>query len=216
MHLFHCKDRRGISAAITDLVASNKANMLNTDLHIDIDSEPRGYIARSEFSFNPSDWPVREMQRDFDALARSYDARVSQLYVPAMHRRYRAGILVSKQQHCLMELLLRWQQDELHLDIACVISNHPIADDSTLGRTLRRNNVPYYHVPSLGDMDEENNERMRENEQNVLEHVKDTDFLILARFMQVGNGDLLFAFLLQTHHPGEECKCIGHALFLGY
>lgn len=191
VHLFHCKDRRGISAAITDLIASNKANMLKTDLHIDFDDEPSGYIARSEFSFDPNVWPMERMQSDFNALGRSYSARVNTLFVPAVHRRPRCAVLVSKQHHCLMELLLRWQQDELHVDIACVVSNHPISNDSTLGRTLQRNHVPFHQVPSLGALDSENNEQMRPHEQEVLELVRDSDFLVLARFMQARIETLL-------------------------
>lgn len=188
VHLFKAEDTLGISAKITDTVAQNGGNMVSSDLFIDFDAEPRLYLSRSEFSFDPKQWPRERMERDFARLDQTFNSFVNKVFVPENDPRPKMGILVSKQHHCIMEILLRWQQDELPVDISCIVSNHPIPEDSTLGRALTRNGIPFFHVPALG---EHTQGCLRPNEEKILQAVRDTDFLVLARFMQILSGTFL-------------------------
>jgi formyltetrahydrofolate deformylase len=90
------------------------------------------------------------------------------------------AVLVSREDHCLLDLLWRWRRGELHCEIPLVISNHPDqADDvDTFG-------VRYEHVPVVKGEKPAAEARMLE----LLEG--DFDLVVLARYMQILSGDFL-------------------------
>jgi formyltetrahydrofolate deformylase len=88
--------------------------------------------------------------------------------------RKRVGILVSKFDHCLVDLLWRWRAGELDMDIPFIISNHP-----NLEGIARMYDVPYHHFPVQP-------ETRREDEQHMVDFIADkVDCLVLARYMQI-------------------------------
>ncbi|CAI5522254.1 unnamed protein product, partial [Closterium sp. Naga37s-1] len=121
VHVFQCKDRLGIVARISECVASRHANLLNVDLHIDFEAPTPIFYSRSEFSFDPARWPRQQMQEDFAALGLELGAERSKVHVMAQDKRLRMAVLVSQQDHCLVDLLYRWQEGVLPVDIHCVI-----------------------------------------------------------------------------------------------
>jgi formyltetrahydrofolate deformylase len=94
--------------------------------------------------------------------------------------RRRLAILVSRHDHCLVDLLWRWRRDELGAEIAMVISNHQDLEAETLAA-----GVPYHHVPVRKGA-------KREAETAMLALLAGTaDLLVLARYMQILSGDFL-------------------------
>ncbi|GBG83661.1 hypothetical protein CBR_g37463 [Chara braunii] len=76
------QDKLGVVAKLSECVASNGANMITVDLHIDFDaSDAPIFYSRSEFSFDPLQWPREVMQAEFDEIARQLDASTSLLRV---------------------------------------------------------------------------------------------------------------------------------------
>jgi formyltetrahydrofolate deformylase len=102
-------------------------------------------------------------------------------------------ILVSKLEHCLYDLLARWQSGELEIDIPCVISNHEV-----FRRFVEWHDIPFYCVPVTP-----------ETKQNAYEKVihlfeaMQGDTLVLARYMQILSPEFCQRYpgqILNIHH----------------
>ena len=94
--------------------------------------------------------------------------------------RKRIAILVSRYDHCLVDLLYRWQRDELDAEIVLVASNHP-----DLQGAVEAAGLPYHHVP----VDRENKPAAEAKLVELLDGA--CDLLVLARYMQILSGDFL-------------------------
>jgi formyltetrahydrofolate deformylase len=94
--------------------------------------------------------------------------------------RKRIGVLVSRHDHCLLDLLWRWRRDELGADIVVVASNHRDLEPDVRGFGL-----PYEYVPVQPD-------RKAEAEERLLEIFEDrVDLIVLARYMQILSPEFL-------------------------
>jgi formyltetrahydrofolate deformylase len=95
-------------------------------------------------------------------------------------QRRRLAILVSRHDHCLLDLLWRMRRGELDAEIVGVISNHPDLERETLAA-----GVPFHHVAVAKGA-------MRQAEETMLELLAGrTELLVLARYMQILSGDFL-------------------------
>jgi formyltetrahydrofolate deformylase len=116
-------------------------------------------------------------------------------------QRKRLAILVSRYDHCLLDLLWRWQRGEIEADVVVVASNHPDLRGAVEGFGL-----PYHHVPV--------NDSKAESEAELLKLLKDgCDLVVLARYMQLLSKEFLDHVgvpLINIHHsflpayPGAE------------
>jgi formyltetrahydrofolate deformylase len=100
--------------------------------------------------------------------------------------------MVSREDHCLLDLLWRWRRGELDVDIGLVISNHPdFADD------VARFDVPFEHIPVTKDT-------KQDAERRQLELLRGNfDLVVLARYMQILSGEFLAqlgAPVINIHH----------------
>jgi formyltetrahydrofolate deformylase len=129
----------------------------------------------SEFIFDPVKWPRRQMDEDFQTIAQKFSALSSVVRVPSLDPKYKIALLLSKQDHCLVEMLHKWQDGKLPVDITCVISNHERAPNTHVMRFLQRHGISYHYLPTTDQ---------NKIEEEILELVKGTDFLVLARYMQ--------------------------------
>ncbi len=103
------------------------------------------------------------------------------------------AILVSKQDHCLVDLLYRHHSGELHCEIPCIISNHansqPIAD--------------FYHVPYFLIPVEKDNKQAAERQVRSRLERHNIDLIVLARYMQILSNEFVSAFrgrIINIHH----------------
>ena len=105
--------------------------------------------------------------------------------------RKRVAIMVSREDHCLSDLLWRWRSDELGADVVAVLSNH----DDHRGQ-VESLGLPFHHVPVSPDSREE-------AETRALELLTGVDLLVLARYMQIlsaGFLERLDAPAINIHH----------------
>ena len=105
----------------------------------------------------------------------------------------RVALLVSKLDHCLIDLLYRWRAGELRCEIPCVIANH---DD--LRRDVEVHGIPFHHVPVTP---ETKPAAFAEIERLLQGHEVDT--LVLARYMQILPPDLCARYpgrIINIHH----------------
>jgi len=198
--LFNCRDQLGVTASIAKHIADNKANLTSLDLFIDQeDPYNPNFHSRVTFSFNEKTWPDSHITEDIAALAAEFAAKTT-LYIPGITPQKRLGILVSKQDHCLMDLLNRWELGKLDCRIQFVASNHPQSE--VVLHRLARFNIPFVKLPTSPD-DKASPDQPRKQEQALLQLAKDTDFLVLARYMQVLSGAFLKEYnrdVINIHH----------------
>jgi formyltetrahydrofolate deformylase len=105
----------------------------------------------------------------------------------------RIAILVSRQEHCLWDLLLRWREGELPCEIACIISNHP--DCAQVAATF---DIPFHELP----VSDENRTEQEHGIRSILEK-EQIQLVVLARYMQVLTAELISSSpcpIINIHH----------------
>src|SRR5690625_4161241 len=105
----------------------------------------------------------------------------------------RSAIFVSKETHCLLELLWEWQSGDLETDIPLVISNHEDARE-----IVESFDIPYYYIPANKDIRKEVEQKQMELMQKY-----NIDVLILARYMQILTPEFVEQFpnkIINIHH----------------
>ncbi|XP_076954903.1 formyltetrahydrofolate deformylase 1, mitochondrial-like isoform X2 [Bidens hawaiensis] len=182
----------GIVANISECIASRGGNILEADVFVP--QNKNVFYSRSEFVFDLNKWPRAQMDEDILNLAKKFNAKRSVVRVPSIDPKYKIAVLASKQDHCLVDLLLAWQDGKLPIDISSVISNHDRLPNSHVMRFLERHEIPYHYLSTT-------TENKREDE--ILQLVQDTDFLVLARYMQVLSKSFLNRYtkdIINIHH----------------
>ena len=171
--LLACPDRPGLIAAVSGFLAQAGLNITDADQH---SSEGRLFM-RMVFDSAPAD--------ERDALYAGFDAGIGRplemdYRFSQAGARKRVAIMVSREDHCLSDLLWRWRNGELEAEVTRVISNH--ADHREQVESLR---VPFHLI-------EVSPEAKAAAESNALKLLAgQTDLLVLARYMQVLSPDFL-------------------------
>jgi len=187
--LISCPDRPGIVAAVSGFLFAHGANIVSSDQH-SLDPEGGRFFMRMEFTTEAADLGREELGTEFarevgDGLG--MDWRLSFADTPK-----RMAVLVSGQEHCLLELLWRNRRGELDARIELVASNHP-----DLEPDVAAFGIPFHHVP-VTPGDKPGAERA------LLELLAGRiDVVVLARYMQILSGDFLErvnAPLINIHH----------------
>ncbi|KAK6935160.1 Formyl transferase, N-terminal [Dillenia turbinata] len=192
IHVFHCPDVVGIVAKLSDCIASRGGNILSADVFVPENKQV--FYSRSEFIFDPNKWSRTQMEDDFLNLANIFNAMRSVVRVPVMDPKYKIAILASRQDHCLVDLLHQWQDGRLPVDITCVISNHERGSNTHVLRFLERHGIPYHYLRTSV---------ANKREPEILELVENTNFLVLARYMQILSGSFLKTYgkdIINIHH----------------
>ncbi|KAL6007796.1 Formyltetrahydrofolate deformylase 2, mitochondrial [Asimina triloba] len=166
-------DSVGIVAKLSECIASRGGNINSVDVFVPENKQI--FYSRSEFIFDPEKWPRSVVDDDFQRLSKMFNAERSVVRVPELDPKYKIVVLTSKQEHCLVDLLHGWQEGRLPVDINCVISNHERAPNTHIRRFLERHEIPYHFLPTAPS---------NKREEEILELVSGTDFLVLARYMQ--------------------------------
>lgn len=184
--LVDCPDRPGIVAAIASFLAARGANIVESDQH----STDGRFFLRMTFDLDGLRGRLEELRADFAAEAGSPFA-MSWTLVSAADRR-RVALLASREPHCLLDLLWRWQRGELPCDVVLVISNH--AEHRAAVEAM---GVEFAHVPAAAD-------NRAEAEARLLELLAGRcDLVVLARYMQILSGDFLDRIgvpVINIHH----------------
>ncbi|HVV11130.1 formyltetrahydrofolate deformylase [Amycolatopsis sp.] len=187
---FGCPDRTGIVARVSSFLADAGGWIVEAAYHTDPDTG--WFFTRQEVRADSLPYDVDELRTRFAEVASTLSAE-SNWRVEDTGVRRRAVLLVSKEGHCLYDLLGRVASGELDVDVRAVIGNH----DSLAGIT-RAHGIPFHHVPfPSGDKAA----AFAEVRKLVEEH--DPHAIVLARFMQILPPDLCAAWsgrALNIHH----------------
>jgi formyltetrahydrofolate deformylase len=186
--LLSCPDRKGLVAAISDFVFRHNGNILHADEHADEGSNL--FLMRVEFDAANFDIDLLDFPKYFSPIAEKFEM---QWRLARADYRPRMIILVSKYDHCLVDLLYRHKSGELACDIPLIISNHP--DNQPIADFYQ---VPFVVVPVT-------KENKLQAESRILDLItrNNFDFLVLARYMQVLSSEFVHRFpqrIINIHH----------------
>lgn len=182
-----CPDRTGIVYRVTGLLYELGCNI--QDAQQFGDEETRRFFLRVHFDL-PAAAEADTLREKFAVLAESF-GMVWQIH--DARRRARLLVLVSRQGHCLNDLLFRAHSRQLPVDIAGIVSNHE--DFTALAESY---GVPFHYLPVTATS-------KRAQEQRILDLVdrESVDLVVLARYMQILSPELCDALAgraINIHH----------------
>ena len=189
---FGCPDRRGIVARISSFLADAGGWIVEAAYHTDRDTG--WFFTRQEVLADSLPFGVDELRARFLAVAKELGAQADWRISDTAQRR-RMVLLVSREGHCLYDLLGRVASRELDVDVTAVIGNHLELADIT-----RAHGIPFFHVPFPADQD---GRAAAFGQLAQLVDAQRPHAIVLARFMQVLPASLCAAWAgraLNIHH----------------
>src|SRR5246500_1377296 len=191
--LVSCPDAKGEVATIADFVYRHGGNILHADEHADEESGlflMRVEFDPKDFDIDLSDKALADFGRHFEPIAARFQMKWR---LAQSSQRPRMIILVSKYDHCLVDLLYRHQSGELACDIPLIISNH--ADNQAIADFYK---IPYTIVAVTKD-----NKSQAEAKIQTLIDDQRPDFIVLARYMQILSNEFVNRYaqrIINIHH----------------
>jgi formyltetrahydrofolate deformylase len=187
--LFSCPDRRGLVAKVANFIYSNGGNIVHADHHTDFNAGL--FLTRIEWQIEGFNLPRELIAPAFSAIAQplggTYQIRFSDT-IP------RLAIWVSRQNHCLLDLIWRQQAQEFSAEIPLIISNHP-----DLESIANQFGIDYHYLPITKDNKAEQQQRQLE----LLQEYQ-IDLVILAKYMQIISPEFIDKFpshnIINIHH----------------
>ena len=184
----HCPDKKGIISETTNFLHKEGGNIVYLDQFVD--REKNIFFMRIEVVFKEDFSETAFKQKFYQEIAKvhkmSYEINDSL-------KKVKMGVFVSKYNHCLYDILARYQAGDWNVEIPCIISNHQDLED-----VAKQFNIPYFHIPIT-------RETKGQAEKKQLQLLKDfkVDFIVLARYMQIVSSKMIQAFpnkIINIHH----------------
>ena len=186
--LIKCKDQAGIVQAVSEFIHRYGANIITLDQYSTA-HEGGQYFMRLEFALAGLSEIIDNFEASFEhTVAKRYEMEW-RLHNNAI--KTKVGILVSKFDHALLDLLWRHQRGLLDCDITCVVSNH-----NDLRQAVENFGIPFHHVPVTKDT-------KAEAEEKIHQIMAGNDLLVLARYMQILSEDFVSRWpmkIINIHH----------------
>jgi formyltetrahydrofolate deformylase len=185
-----CPDRVGIVAAVTGLIAGHGGSVLEATQHGDLNSGR--FFLRIEVTAESLPFGPEEFRVAFEPVANEFSMewRITDTDV-----RKRVMLLVSREDHCLVDLLYRWRSGDLECDITSVVSNH-----EDLRSVVEWHEIPFHWIPVPATPPEK--AAAFEEMQRTFEEER-ADVMVLARYMQILPASLCAALggrIINIHH----------------
>ena len=187
--LIHCNDQSGIIASVTNFIANNNGNIVYIDQHVD--REQNIFFMRLESEFESTTFKTEAFKLTFKQDLADKFGMKWRIY--STEDKPKMALFVSKYDHCLYDILGRYNSGELDVDIPFIISNHatlkPIADSF---------NIPFYHIPVTKDT-----KAQAEDQQLELCKKHGINFIVLARYMQIVSSKIINQYpnkVINIHH----------------
>ncbi len=173
---------------MAEFIFGNRGNIVHADQHTDV--EEGIFFQRVEFGLDGFAIARGDIAHAFDELASRFDMQTQLTFSDEVPR---VAVMMSREPHCMYDLLARWKTGEYAADIPLVISNHPDHADAA-----EHFGVEYHHLPVTP-------ETKAEQEAQVLELCDrhDIDLIVLARYMQILSPQFVARFpnrIVNIHH----------------
>ncbi len=186
-----CPDGPGVVAAIAGFLSAAGANITHS-AQFSTDAHDGLFYLRMQFELAVSGDRLAELEARFEEqVGRAFGMTwaVTDVAVPK-----RVAVMVSRYDHCLLDLLWRWRRSELHADVVVVLSNH-----EDLRGDVEAFGIPFECVPvAKGGKPEAEAAQLA-----VLARYGPIDLVVLARYMQILSGgflDQVGAPMINIHH----------------
>lgn len=192
--LVSCPDRPGIVARISSVLYDLGANITESAQHT---TDPSGGLFFMRVGFllpaarnlpgpERREWIARALSPAAEEFSMQWSASFAD-------ERKRMGVFVSREDHCLLELLWQQRARDIDAETALVISNHP--DHETVAAGM---GIPFFHIPVRKE-----SKAAAESRQLDLLKRHSVDFVVLARYMQILSPELVNAYpnrIINIHH----------------
>ena len=188
--LINCADQPGIVAAVSKFLYEHDANILESSQYSTNPQASGEFFMRIEFEIKNLQDNIKKLEEDFKEIESKFQMEATFKYVKNVKK---MAIFVSKEPHCLLELLWEWQSGDLMADIKLVISNHEVARElvEPLG-------IPFHYIPANKDI-----RKQVEEQQIKLLKEHEIDLIVLARYMQILTPEFVEEFknqIINIHH----------------
>ncbi|MBE9198894.1 MULTISPECIES: formyltetrahydrofolate deformylase [unclassified Nodularia (in: cyanobacteria)] len=185
--LISCPDRRGLVAKFANFIYANGGNIIHADQHTDFAAGL--FLTRIEWQLNGFNLPRELIAPAFNAIAQPLDATWQLHFSDTIPR---IAIWVSRQDHCLFDLIWRQRAKEFAAEIPLIISNHANLQD-----VAEQFGIDFHHIPISKD-----NKAEQEAQQLELLEKYQIDLVVLAKYMQVVSADFIDKFpqIINIHH----------------
>ena len=185
--LISCPDQRGLVAKFANFIYSNGGNIIHADQHTDFAAGL--FLTRIEWQLDGFNLPREFIAPAFNAIAQPLGAKWEIHFSDTVPR---IAIWVSRQDHCLFDLVWRQRAKEFIAEIPLIISNH-----SNLKVVAEQFNIDFQHVPITKD-----NKAEQETQQLELLRKYKIDLVVLAKYMQIVSADFISQFpqIINIHH----------------
>jgi formyltetrahydrofolate deformylase len=186
--LIACPDRQGIVAAVTRFLAERHGNVLDLEQHVD---EVEGFFfMRLEWDLRGFEVSPAEFESHFAAVASAFEMTWN---LRLARHPIRMGVFVTREPHCLYDLLARHRSGEWRAEIPLIVSNR-----DTLQPVAAQFGIPFHVVPVTPETRAAAESRALE-----LLHAAQVDTVVLARYMQIVSADFIGRFpnrIINIHH----------------
>ncbi len=185
--LISCPDKQGLVAKIANFIYSNGGNIIHADQHTDFENGL--FLTRIEWLLDDFNLPQDLIAPAFNSIAQPLEAKWELHFSDSIPR---LAIWVSKQDHCLLDLLWRYRAKEFIAEIPLIISNHP-----NLKEVAEQFNIDFHHIPITKDTKAEQEKKQLE----ILADYK-IDLVVLAKYMQILSNEFVTQFprIINIHH----------------
>ena len=187
--LIHCPDNKGIVATVSEFIYRNNGNITALAQHVDQDQQV--FFMRIEWELDGFIIPDDKIGEYFDTLiAKKYDMQWQLHFSSEVPR---LAIFVSRQPHCLYDLLARWKSGELEVAIPLIVSNH-----EDLRPVAEQFGVDFHHFAICGDT-----KGGQEEAQLELLAKHRVECIVLARYMQILSAEFIGRYrnrIINIHH----------------
>ena len=181
-----CPDRRGLVHAVSGFLLEQGANIEEASQYND--NATGLFFMRVQFACENTD--IAALKEATAQLAQTYEMKWS---LHSQEERMKTVLMVSRQGHCLNDLLFRWSSGQLPIDNRAIISNH--RDFYQLAASY---NIPFHHIPVTAAT-----KAQAEAKQYEIIEAEGAELVVLARYMQVLSNDLcqkLAGKAINIHH----------------
>lgn len=181
-------DKEGLVYTITEFIYRHHGNILHAEQHID--ETQNSFFMRIEWDLSNFTIPDDAILAELSPIRSSWNMDL-QLFLRT--RQPITAIFVSRTDHCLVDLLYKWKNGDLPVQIAAIFSNHESA--GSLADTFR---LPFYFLPVF----KENKQQVEQTQLSILAQLQ-VDFVILARYMQVLSPEFIRHYpnrIINVHH----------------
>jgi len=185
--LISCPDRQGLVAKIANFIYSNGGNIIHADQHTDFSANL--FLTRVEWQLEGFNLNREVIAPAFSAIAKPIEANWQLHFSDTVPR---IAIWVSKQDHCLLDLLWRQKAKEIRAEIPLIISNH-----TKLQSIAEQFKIDFHHVPITKETKPEQEAKQLE----LLEKYQ-IDLVVLAKYMQILSPEFVdrFSNIINIHH----------------